>query len=587
MRIPQSFVEELKYKNRIDDVISSYVNLKRAGANKVGLCPFHSEKTPSFTVFTNTDTFHCFGCGVGGDVITFIMRAENLEYMAALEFLAKRVGMEIPADTEQKSEMLHRARILEMNKEAAKFFNKMLYEPRAEKARAYLEKRKLTAAAVKRFGIGYAPEEFDALRNYMHSKGYSDVELKEAFLCGKSERTGKFFDYFRGRLIFPIIDNLSNVIAFGGRATDEEVKPKYLNTSDTPVFKKSRNLFALNFARTSCEDYLILCEGYMDVIAVNMAGFPNAVATLGTALTPEQARIMAKYTKRVVISYDNDGAGQNAAKRAIPLLSEAGLEVSVIKMVGAKDPDEYIKKFGITKFRELIEGSRGKFDFLCDTVLSKYDISVPDEKVKAAHEICEIVAGFYSDVERSVYISKASERLEIDKESLRTDIERIRKKKTRGNEEERMRKIISETSGYGDTVNRERVGKTRAAKAEETIIGLIFLYPELYLKAVGDEYSLCADDFKTTFGRRIFEAVEKLGGKADIGMLGADFSVDEISRITDMLRKRSELQKNDDTVLGDSIKALREECADTSESDEIVDTLKILQSKKNKKQTTD
>lgn len=582
MRIPQNFVEELKYRNKIDDVISSYVNLKRTGSNKTGLCPFHSEKTPSFTVFTNTETFHCFGCGAGGDVITFIMRAENLEYTAALEFLAKRAGMEMPVDNEHKSEMLKRSRILEMNKDAAKFFNQMLYSPEAERARAYLEKRKLSSAAVKRFGLGYAPDSFDALRNYMKKLGYSDAELKEAFLCGKSERTGKFFDYFRGRLIFPIIDNFSNVIAFGGRAINDEVKPKYLNTSDTPVFKKSRNLFALNFARSCADEYIILCEGYMDVIAVNMAGFSNAVATLGTALTSEQARIMAKYTKKVVISYDSDDAGQSAAKRAIPLLSEAGIEVSVLKMKDAKDPDEYIKKFGAAKFKLLIEGSRGKFDFLCDTVLKKYDISIPDEKVRAAHEICEIIAGFYSDVERSVYISKAAERLSIEEKSIRTDTERIRKKKIREEDGERMRKIISDTSGYTDNINRERVGNTRAAKAEETIIGLILLYPELFSKAVSEEWALCPEDFKTSFGRRIFEALEKLGGKADIGVLAADFSVDEISRITDMQRKRAELTKNDESVLFDSIKALREEKNETS-GDELADAMKILQAKKHAK----
>lgn len=582
MRIPQNFVEELKYRNKIDDVISSYVNLKRTGSNKTGLCPFHSEKTPSFTVFTNTETFHCFGCGAGGDVITFIMRAENLEYTAALEFLAKRAGMEMPVDNEHKSEMLKRSRILEMNKDAAKFFNQMLYSPEAERARAYLEKRKLSSAAVKRFGLGYAPDSFDALRNYMKKLGYGDAELKEAFLCGKSERTGKFFDYFRGRLIFPIIDNFSNVIAFGGRAINDEVKPKYLNTSDTPVFKKSRNLFALNFARSCADEYIILCEGYMDVIAVNMAGFSNAVATLGTALTLEQARIMAKYTKKVVISYDSDDAGQSAAKRAIPLLSEAGIEVSVLKMKDAKDPDEYIKKFGAAKFNLLIEGSRGKFDFLCDTVLKKYDISIPDEKVRAAHEICEIIAGFYSDVERSVYISKAAERLSIEEKSIRTDTERIRKKKIREEDGERMRKIISDTSGYTDNINRERVGNTRAAKAEETIIGLILLYPELFSKAVSEEWALCPEDFKTSFGRRIFEALEKLGGKADIGVLAADFSVDEISRITDMQRKRAELTKNDESVLFDSIKALREEKNETS-GDELADAMKILQAKKHAK----
>ena len=582
MKISQGFVEELKYRNKIDDVISSYVNLKRAGSNKVGLCPFHSERTPSFTVFTNTETFKCFGCGAGGDVITFIMRAENLEYISAVEFLAKRAGLEMPDDSEHKSEMVKRSRMFDMNREAARFFNKMLYDPCARQAQEYITKRRLSASAVKRFGLGFAPKSFDALRKHMHSLGYRDDELREAFLCGKSERTGNYFDYFRGRLIFPIIDNFGNVIAFGGRATDDESKPKYLNTSDTPVFKKSRNLFALNFARSACEEYLILCEGYMDVIAVNIAGFPNAVATLGTALTSEQARIMAKYTKKVVIAYDSDDAGQAAAKRAIPLLTEAGLEVSVLKMHDAKDPDEYIKKFGAAKFRELIEESRGKFDFLCDGVLKKHDINIPDEKVKAAHEICELIAVIHSSVERSVYISKSAERLALDEKSLRSDVERIRRKLGREEEGKQMRKIISDASGYGDRINREAVGNTKAARAEETIIGLIMLRPELLMKIKKGEYELCADDFKTSFGRKVFEAVEACEDKVDIGVLGAQFSVDEIARITDMQRKRADLAKNDETVLLDSIRALKEEKNNAASGDELADALKIIQAKKKK-----
>ncbi len=580
MQISQGFIEELKYRNRIDDVISSYVTLKRAGSNKVGLCPFHSEKTPSFTVFSNTETFKCFGCGAGGDVITFIMRAENLDYISAVEFLAKRSGLEMPGDSEHKSEIVKRSRIHEMNREAARYFNKMLYEPEAEAARSYLTKRKLSSAAVKRFGLGFAPNSFDALRKYMHAKGYRDEELREAFLCGKSERTGNYFDYFRGRLIFHIIDNFGNVVGFGGRATDDESKPKYLNTSDTPVFKKSRNLFALNFARSCCEEYLILCEGYMDVIAVNMAGFANAVATLGTALTAEQARIMAKYTKKVVISYDSDDAGQAAAKRAIPLLEDAGLEVSVLKVRDAKDPDEYIKKFGAEKFRALVEGSRGKFDFLCDSVLKNHNIDIPDEKVRAAHEICELIAVIYSSVERSVYISKAAEKLSLDAKSLTSDVERIRRKKQREEDGAQMRKIVSDTAGYGDRINREMVGNTKAARAEETIIGLIMLKPELFEKIKSGELQLASEDFRTTFGRKVFEAMEKLEGKVDIGMLGAEFSVDEVSRISDMQRKRAELAKNDETVLLDSINSLKKEKHVAQSGDELEDAIKIIQSKK-------
>ncbi len=582
MKISQSFIEELKYRNKIDDVVSSYVDLKRAGSNKVGLCPFHSERTPSFTVFVNTETFKCFGCGAGGDVITFIMRAENLEYVSAVEFLAKRAGLEMPSDNEYKSELVKRSRIFDMNREAARFFNKMLYDPCAQEARSYLEKRKLSEAAVKRFGIGYAPKSFDSLRKHMHSLGYRDEELKEAFLCGKSTRTGNYFDYFRGRLIFPIIDNFGNVIAFGGRATDDETKPKYLNTSDTPVFKKSRNLFALNFARSACEEYLILCEGYMDVIAINIAGFPNAVATLGTALTSDQARIMAKYTKKVVISYDNDEAGQAAAKRAVPILSEAGLEVSVLKMKDAKDPDEYIKKFGAAKFRELINGSRGKFDFLFDTVIKKHNMDDPDGKVKAAKEICEIIAGIYSSVERSVYIAKAAQRLSVDEKSLKGDVDRIRRRLGRTENERQMQKIVSDAYGYSDRVNREAVGNTRAARAEENIIGLMLLRPELADKIKKGEYELCADDFKTSFGRKVFEAVEACEGKPDIGIIGADFTVDEMSRISDMQRRRADLAKNDETVLADSIRTLKEEKNSEGSGDELADALKIIQTKKNR-----
>ena len=454
MRIPQSFIDEVKYRNKIEDVIASYVNLKRAGSNYQGLCPFHSEKTPSFTVFPNTETFHCFGCGAGGDVISFIMRAENLEYPGAVEFLAKRAGLEMPEEAGGAgSETVKRSRMYEMNRAAAVFFNKMLYAPESEPAREYLKQRGLSSAAVKRFGLGFAPNSFDALRRHMHSLGSGDDELKEAFLCGKSERTGGYFDYFRGRLIFPIIDNFSNVIAFGGRALGDG-KPKYLNTSDTPVFKKSRNLFALNFAKNACAESLILCEGYMDVIAVNMAGFPNAVATLGTALTTEQARIMAKYTKKVILSYDSDDAG------------------------------------------------------------------------------------------------------------------------------ELRRKIVSDTLGYGDRINRDFVGNAKAARAEEAIIGILLLRPELVPEIKKGRVPLAADDFVTQFNKRVFEAILDCEGKCDIGLLGQDFSVEEIDRITAMQVKRASLTKNDLEVLTDNVRTLKSEAAEKNGTDELEDIKNLLNIKK-------
>lgn len=579
VRFTQNFIEEIKYRNKIEDVIASYVNLKRAGSNYQGVCPFHSEKTPSFTVFPNTETFHCFGCGAGGDVISFIMRAENLEYPGAVEFLAKRAGLPMP-DASEGGETVKRARYYEMNREAARFFNRCLSLPEAEEARKYLAQRGLTNAAIKRFGLGFAPNSFDALRKHMHALGYRDEELKTAFLCGKSERTGNYFDYFRGRIIFPIIDNFSNVIAFGGRALGDG-KPKYLNSSDTPVFKKSRSLFALNFARNACAESLILCEGYMDVIAVNMAGFPNAVATLGTALTTEQARIMAKYTKKVILSYDSDDAGVAAAKRAIPILTDAGLEVKMLRIEGAKDPDEFIKKYGPVRFKTLLDDSRNKMDYLCDSVLKKRNILIPEEKAKAAEELSDILCGIYSDVEREIYTVRICERIGVDPQNMKRDVERKMRQLRKKENEQIKRKIVSEALGYGDRVNRDFVKNARAARAEEAILGILLLRPEFTAEIRRGKISLTQDDFLTEFGKRVFAAFMAFEDHFDIGMLSETFSQDEVSRIVKMQVDRSKLTKNDLAVLQDHIKTLKSESAEKP-SDDALDDIKNLINRKKK-----
>ena len=565
-------------RNRIEDVVSTYVNLKHTGSNYSGLCPFHSEKTPSFFVSPSRSTFHCFGCGAGGDVITFVMRAENLDYISALESLCQRVGMEMPRDNDDKSELLRRSRIYDMNREAARFFNAMLNADGATVAQAYLKKRGLSSAAVKHFGLGYAPNSFDALRRYMLEKGYRDEELKEAFLSGKSAKTGRYFDYFRNRLMFPIIDNFGNVIAFGGRSLDDST-PKYLNTSDTPAFKKSRNLFALNFARNSGYDYMILCEGYMDVIAMHMAGFTNAVATLGTALTAEQARVLAKYTKKIVLCYDSDEAGQNATKRALPILAEAGLETRVLTVRDAKDPDEYIKKFGADKFRLLVEGSKSKLEFLIDSVTSKYNISVPEEKIKAASELCEAASAIYSDVERQIYVDRIADRLGVDAASVRNDISRRRRSMKKKEDNERIPKIISDTLGYGDRINRERATNIKASRAEESIIGMLMLYPEYVEKIKRGDIDLKAEDFLTEFDRKVFEALISPDIGADLGMLGQTFGVEEISKISGMIERRAELTDNGENVLKENIEALRHE-KNSMADDDISAVLAIIKNKK-------
>ena len=323
--IPHQVIEEIKYRNDLEEVIAGHVTLKRAGSNLVGCCPFHSEKTPSFTVFAQTKSYYCFGCGAGGDVITFVMRTENLDYVEALRYLATRAGIEIPEEGRDEPNAVRRERILEMNREAARFFHECL--KKSPEAQAYLSRRGLSTALIKHFGVGYAPNDFEALAKHLRGKGYSQEEMRVGFLCSVSKKNGKSYDIFRNRIMFPVIDVKGDILAFGGRTIgDDPNESKYINSSDTPVFNKRRNLFALNFARNHSAEQMILCEGYMDVIALHGAGFANAVASCGTALTSDQARLMKRYTQSVIISYDADEAGQRAADKAFGLLGEAGLE---------------------------------------------------------------------------------------------------------------------------------------------------------------------------------------------------------------------------------------------------------------------
>ena len=556
MKITPEFIDDLKFRNRIEDVISTYVTLKRAGSRLVGLCPFHSEKTPSFTVFTDTNSYHCFGCGAGGDVITFVMAAENLDYLGAREFLCNRVGMKMPDTDGEKSESGRRRRFYDMNREAARFFHASLSKPGAEGAVDYLiNRRKLPKSAITRFGIGYAPDSFDALRKHMISLGYRDEELKEAFLCGKS-KTGKYFDYFRGRIMFPIIDNFGNVIAFGGRAIGDK-EPKYLNSSDTPVFKKSRNLYSLNFARTCCSEELILCEGYMDVIAVNQAGFENVVATLGTAITPNQARLISHYCDEVVIAYDSDGAGQNATQKAINHFSDVGLRTRILHMDGAKDPDEYIKKFGAQRFRNLIEGSDDANNFMLDRCEEGLDLDSESGKVELLKRVSRVLAGIESPLEREVYISRTAKKCDISAEVLKSHINEMIRIKKAGKKKEEWRNIKAKAAYVRDDVNPEAVQFRREAKAEETIISYLLRRPEDAEK-IGA--AAPPEIFVTAFNKRVYSALLRAIRESEhftLSLIADEFTPQEMGRISGIVAANREFGITEKAML-DCAESLRQ-----------------------------
>ena len=588
MRIPKEVVEEIRQRNDIVDVISGYVTLKRAGSNYNGLCPFHNEKTPSFTVFPATQSYYCFGCSEGGDAISFVMRSENLEYAAAVESLAKRSGITISKEYGEDDSAKKRRRILDMNLEAAKYFRACLFDEKLGKiGMDYLnKKRNLSIPVIKHFGLGFAPDSFGGLKDHLRKKGFTDAEMIEGFLCGRSQKTGGTYDYFRNRVIFPIIDTTGNVIGFGGRVMDDS-KPKYLNTSDTPAFKKSRNLFALNYARHSCSEKIILCEGYMDVIALHAAGFENAVATLGTALTSEQARMMAKYTKQVLIAYDSDEAGQRAANRAVRMFSEVGLDVRILKMNGAKDPDEYIKSYGSDTFRKLLGEGRTGFEYKMDNLLLKYDISIPDQKIKAAAEMCEHIAEVWSDVERDVYISAAATKLGISREGIKNDVSRIRRNKINEYKKKTSNDAKLGAMNIGDKVNPDAAKNIRANAAEEAVIGLLLMFPEYRAGVISGKFSLCADDFVSEFNRRAFETVIQLEGEDSyaFSVLGEFFNTSEISRLSTMELKRRSLTENGPKVFSESIEALKREKSihEKRDSEDSISAIqRILAEKRNK-----
>ena len=554
MAFSESFLTELTERNDIVDVVSGYVRLgKKSGSNMFGLCPFHSEKTPSFSVSPDKQIYHCFGCGKGGGVINFIMEIENLSFPEAVEFLAKRAGMPIPEE-ENDRESRKRSRMLSLNRDAARFFYAQLSTPQGGAARDYMARRRIGPATAKNFGIGFAPDTWDSLEKAMREKGYTDFELFDAGLVRKGNKGG-YYDTFRNRLMFPVIDVRGNVIGFSGRILGDG-EPKYMNSPETLVFNKSRNLFALNLAKKSKSGYIILSEGNIDVVSLHQAGFDSAVASLGTSLTPEQARLLSRYTNQVIIAYDNDGAGIKAAQRAIGILEKLDLKVKVLRMSGAKDPDEFIKLKGADAFRNLLESSENQIDYRLRSVTDKYDLSVDEQKVEFLKEASDLVARLPGSVERQVYAMRVASMSGVSADVVTKEVERRRKKLVNQASRSEERQQSRPERQLQPEEKALRYEDPSSAAAEEGVIRLLYLDPALARNA-----ELPApEEFSSPALGHIYSVLrDKIdrGETPSAATLGGALDGQEMSLLVRLLQKPELLSKGD-RALADYIKRIRE-----------------------------
>lgn len=537
MALSDEFLDDLRRRADIESTVSSYVSLKRKGKILTGLCPFHNEKTPSFTVYPETQSYYCFGCGNGGDVITFIRNIENLDYMEAVKLLADRHGVSMPQDGYDSGLSKKRTEMYGANREAARFFHAKLYSPEGRQGLEYFYSRGLTDDTIRRFGLGYAPDSWHDLENYLVSKGYSQQLLYEANILRSTVKNGKryYYDAFKNRAMFPVIDLRGNVIAFSGRRIhDADSDRKYVNTSDTLVYKKGSNLFALNFAKKSKSDSIILCEGNLDVISLHQAGFTNAVAGLGTALTEEQAHLLSHYAGEIFICYDSDEAGQKATRKAINILSKTTLKVRIIHMTGGKDPDEIIQKFGAEGFKRCLDSAANDVEFSLLSERSKYDISSPAGRSDYLKAAAAVLASLNSPVELDIYISRLSEEFSVNKDAVAAQVKIEREKRAKKQKNEFYREVRDSVINQGDKINKvntQRAKALRAAKAEEILIASFMSDPELYRKL---ESKLTPELFVTDFNRRVFSAISeriKDGRPVGLSFFSSEFTPEEISVI--------------------------------------------------------
>lgn len=554
MPLPESFLQEIADRNDIADVVSGYVRLtKKSGSNLFGLCPFHSEKTPSFSVSAERQIYYCFGCQKGGSVIHFIMDIENLGFLDAVEFLARRSGLEMPqTDGDDRRE---RERMLELNREAARFFFKNLSSPPGAKAISYIKSRDISPEMVKTFGLGSAPNEWSALRDEMQKKGFSDKELFDAGLVRKG-KSGGFYDTFRDRLMFPVIDIRGNVIGFSGRLLGGDDGPKYMNSPETLVFSKSRNLFAMNLAKKSKKGYIILSEGNIDVVSLHQAGFDCAVASLGTALTPEQARLISRYVNEVIIAYDSDEAGQKASARAVGILEKLDIKVKILKIKGAKDPDEFIRLKGPDAFANMLKESENHIDFALGGIISKHDLSIDEQRVAYIKESSAVLAALPNQVEREVYAMRIAQTASVSPKIVNDEVERIRKIKLSSAKKSYEKASLKVASDVQPKEKSMRYEKQRSALAEEGIIRLA-INDDTLLAGTG----LKGADFSSDILGRFFDVImEKAqrGAPLSIATLGEAFTGEEISLLTAIIEK-PEVLINGKKAVSDYINIIKSE----------------------------
>ncbi len=573
MAFPPSFIDELIARNPIEDVVGQYVSLKRSGSNMFGLCPFHGEKTASFSVAPEKGIYYCFGCHKGGGPINFMMELEGLSYPDAVRALAKRAGMQVPEDEQYQSRYRQQERLWALMKEAGRFFNAQLSGPAGEKCREYVQKRGLSPAIVTRFGLGYAPDSWNSLVDAMRQKGYTDQELRDADLVG--EKNGRIYDRFRDRLMFPIIDVRGNVIGFGGRVLGDGT-PKYLNTSETPIFNKRKNLFGLNFAKKTKETYMILVEGNIDVVTLHQYGFDNAVASLGTSLTEEHAALLSRYTEQVVLTYDGDEAGQRATKRAIPMLEKVGIRVKVLKMRDAKDPDEFLHKFGADRFRLLLEGSANRVEYQLDAIFRKYDLREDDQKIRYVQEAAELLSTLDSSVKREVYSGRVAEAGGVSMEAVKLEVNKAYKRRT-AREKKAQAKIdmapVKALQPKSRTIHYEDM---RSAMAEESVLAQAMQAPHLTDLA----RDLTGKDFSVEFLGRIYDQLllrYRQGLEVSLAVL-EDLSAEEAAHLAGICQK--DRGPVNETAFTDCVKVIRQRKAGAGTDEDLLALQKKLKASK-------